>query len=115
MDTNTDYDIVITTRFDGYCFPTKTINISKIDKNKVYVSSMRLPEYMIPDNFLIVPPNIYIKWFDIYKNMKNIINNVKIEMKLNSLDEELLFRPEELLFSSFLLCGYNIQDIKYIL
>ena len=71
ISTKTNYDMVISTRFDGFKFP-KNININKYKKNKIYISSMHLPRYIIPDNFLIIPPEIYINWFDLYNNIKNI-------------------------------------------
>jgi len=112
-NTKTNYDIVITTRFDGYCFPNN-LDISNIQKNKIYASSFHIPRYIIPDNFLIIPPEIYINLFNIYKNIKNIINNKELETKMNNINEMLDFNMEELLLSNYLLCGYNLNNIEYI-
>lgn len=111
-NTNMNYDIVISTRFDGFCFP-KNINISNLQKNKIYISSMHKPRYIIPDNFLIIPPEIYIKWFNLYKNIKNIINNKKIESEMNAINEKFEFNMENILLSNYLFCGYNINNIEY--
>jgi len=112
-NTKTNYDMVITTRFDGYCFPNN-LDISNIQKNKIYASSFHIPRYIIPDNFLIIPPEIYIKLFNIYKNIKNIINNKELETKMNNINEILDINMEELLLSNYLLCGYNLNNIEYI-
>ena len=58
-NTKVNYDMVISTRFDGLGFPTN-INISKYTTNKIYASSIFRPRYIIPDNFLIIPPEIYL-------------------------------------------------------
>lgn len=108
-----NYDIVISTRFDGFCFPN-SLDISNIQKNKIYASSRHRPRYIIPDNFLIIPPEIYINWFNIYKNIKNVINNKKIESEMNNINEKLEINMEELLLSNYLLCGYDINNIEYI-
>ena len=112
-NTKTNYDIVISTRFDGFCFPNN-LEISNIQKNKIYTSSIYKPRYIIPDNFLIIPPDIYINWFNIYKNIKNVINNKEIETEMNNINEKLEFNMEELLLSNYLLCGYNLNNIEYI-
>lgn len=111
-DTKTNYDIVISTRFDGFDIP-KNLKISNIDKNKIYARSIHNPRYIIPDNFLIIPPEIYINWFDI--NIKNLINNDKIDLEMNHINEKLIFNMEEILLSNYLFCGYNLNNIEYIL
>jgi len=113
-DTKQNYDIVISTRFDGFCFPNK-IDISNIQKKNVYTTSIHKPRYIIPDNFLIIPPEIYINWFNMYKNIKNLLNNEKLELEMNNINEKLEFNMEEILLSNYLFCGYNLNNIKYIL
>ena len=113
-DTKQNYDIVISTRFDGFSFPNK-IDISNIQKKNVYASSIyrRRCRYIIPDNFLIIPPEIYINWFNMYKNITNLLNNEKLELEMNNINEKLQFNMEEILLSSYLFCGYNLNNIKY--
>lgn len=113
-NTKTNYDIVISTRFDGYCFPKK-IDLSKIDKTKIYTAAARLiPRYIIPDNFLIIPQEIYVNWFNLYKNINNVVNNEKIEVKTNYINQKFEFNMEEYLLSNYLLCNYDINSIEYI-
>jgi hypothetical protein len=114
IDTKTNYYMVISTRFDGFHFPDN-IKISNYSKNKIYASSMYRPRYIIPDNFLIIPPEIYINWFNLYKNISNIINNNEIEMKINNINEKLEFNMEEMLLSNYLFCGLEIDNIELIL
>jgi hypothetical protein len=112
-NTKTNYDIVISTRFDGHDFPNN-LEITNIQKNKIYASAMFKPRDAIPDNFLIIPPEIYINWFNIYKNIKNIINNKEIEREMNNINEGFEINMENLLLSNYLLCGYNLNNIEYI-
>ena len=112
--TKTHYDYVISTRFDGFNIP-KEVKLTNIQQPKIYTSSMYRPRYIIPDNFLIIPPEIYINWFNIYKNIKNIINNKDIELKMNNIKEKLNFNMEELLLSNYLFYGYDVNDIEYVL
>lgn len=111
--TKQNYDIVISTRFDGFGFPNK-LDISKIQKKYVYKNPLP-SRFIIPDNFLIIPPEIYINWFNMYKNIKNVVNNQKLELEMNNINEKLEFNPEEILLSNYLFCGYNINNIISIL
>jgi len=112
-NTKTKYDMVISTRFDGVGFP-KDFKISNIQKNKIYASSIHRPRHIIPDPFLIIPPEIYINWFNFYKNIKNIINNMEIEIKLNNINEKFIWNAEEIMLSNYLFYGYNVNNIEYI-
>ena len=112
INSNNNYDMVISTRFDGFNFPLN-LKLTNIEKNKIYASSLHKPRYIIPDNFLIITTNIYLNWFNLFKNIKNIINNKKIENKLKNINEKLLFNMEELLLSNYLYYDYNIKDILY--
>lgn len=111
--TKTNYDLVISTRFDGWDFPNK-LDISNIQKKYVYNMPIHKPRYLMADNFLICPPEIYIKWFNIYKNIKSLINNEKLELEMNNINENLEFNMEEILLANYLFCGYNPNNIKYI-
>lgn len=112
ISTKKKYDMVISTRFDGFCFPKK-LKIPEVKKTKIYVSSMHRPRYIIPDNFLIIPPEIYINWFNLYKNIKNIINNNKILMKMHNINESMIFNMEEIVLSNYFFCGYDINNIEF--
>ena len=111
--TKTEYDIVISTRFDGYGFPTK-FTIPNIEKNKIYVSSGTRPRYIILDYFLIIPPEIYIKFCNLYGNIKHIINNPELVIEMKNLNERMMFNAEEYLLASYLFCGYSVNDIEYV-
>ena len=111
-NTKTNYDVVISTRFDGLDFPNN-LEISNIQKNKLYASSMHKPRNILPDNFLIIPPDIYINWFNLYKNIKNIINNKELEIEMNNIGETIMINMEAHLLSNYLLNGYNLNNIEY--
>lgn len=112
-NTKTNYDIIISTRFDCLDFPTN-LKLLNIHKNKIYKLSIYKHRYIIPDNFLIIPPEIYINWFNMYKNIKNLINNDKIHLEMKHMNETLIFNMEEILLSNYLFCGYNVNNIEFI-
>lgn len=108
-----NYDMVISTRFDGFNFPKK-IKLNNIQKNKIYVSSLyHPPRFILPDNFLLIPIDIYLNWFNLYHNIKNIINNTDLENKMNNINETHAFNAEEILLSNYLYCGYSMNDIIF--
>ncbi len=98
---NVEYDMVISTRFDGFLFPIN-YSLNDVDKTKIYTSSIHCPRFIIPDSFLIIPIEIYLKWFDLYKNCKNIINNTEINKKINEIGEKLEINMEEYLLANYL-------------
>ena len=135
--TDAKYDLVISTRFDGYGFPNN-FKIPPIHKNKIYafrvgsstdslnVCHHRLPVYSIDpafvrfsryiliDYFLLIPPEIYVKFCNLYENIEHIINNNDINAKLNCLNERLIFNAEEYLLANYIFCGYNPYDIVFM-
>ena len=80
----------------------------------IYASKIHRPRFIIPDNFLIIPPEIYIIWFNMYKNITNIMNNDQIELQMNNINEKMLFNMEEILLSNYLFYGYDVNNINYI-
>jgi hypothetical protein len=95
---------VITTRFDGEGFP-KEFRIPEINKNKIYVSSSSRPRYIILDFFLVIPPEIYIQ---------HILDNEEIAVKMNSVNEKMMFNAEEYLLANYFFSGYSENNIEYI-
>lgn len=110
---NAEYDVVITTRFDGWDFPCD-LKIPTIEKKKLYLSSMHRPRYIIPDNFLIMSPDVYIHVCNLYENMKRIINNDEIDIKMKSVNEKMVFNSEDILLASFFLHGHEVNDLVYL-
>jgi len=110
---NTIYDAVITTRFDGWDFP-RDLKIPTIEKNKLYVSSIHRPRYVIPDNFLIMPPEVYTKFCNLHQNYKVIINSDEIEAKMKSVNENLVFNSEDILLASLFLSEHEVSDLVYV-
>lgn len=150
--TDAKYDLVISTRFDGYGFPNN-FKIPTIVKNKIYAfrfgsspdsptdrqnhrlpvysidpalrfqianrrlprsPSLPVPRYILIDFFLLIPPEIYVKFCNLYENIEHIINNNDINAKLNYLNERLIFNAEEYLLANYIFCGYNPYDIVFM-
>ena len=110
--TNTKYDLVISTRFDGYGFPVHW-TLPTIDKNKT-LYAFSSGRYIIIDYFLMFHPETYVKVCNLYENIKHIINNDDLDIKLKTLNETFAFNAEEYLLANYLFCGYNIDDIDYM-
>lgn len=111
--TNTKYDLVISTRFDGYGLPNNWTIPTILDKNKMYAFPFG-SRYMMVDYFLMFTPETYVKICNLYKNIAHIINNNDLGIKLNTLNECLAFNAEEYLFANYLYCGYSVDDIAYM-
>ena len=92
----------------------KGVKIPIIEKNKLYVSWMHRPRYIIPDNFLIMSADVYIQVCNLYENMKRIINNDEIDIKMKSVNEKMVFNGEDILLASFFLCGHEVDDLVYL-
>ena len=114
-NTETNYDIVIMTRFDWY----KKINLclNEIDKSKIYVSnrffSTKHPRRFLPDNFIVMPTNIYLILFKIYENLDKIIDNKEIDNLMKQNNECLEMNAEELIFAYYLYNYKNTENIVY--
>jgi hypothetical protein len=108
--TNNNYDMIVTSRFDF----TRPINFEfkNIDKTKVYVSDFHSPKQRIADNFIILPQNIYLKWFDIFNDVENIINNKEIELKMNEIGQRFVIGIEEIIMANYLKY-FNMNNIIY--
>lgn len=107
-----NYDMVIMTRFDLYN-NYKEFDFKNINKDVTYISNERKPRNILPDTFIVTPINCFLKWFDIYNNLKNIINNKELEKKMNDINEELIINSEELILSSYLL-NFDYNNIQFI-
>jgi hypothetical protein len=113
-DHGVSYDTVLSTRLDGLDFADK-LDFEGIDKDRIYTCSMRVPELIIPDNFLIIPPHIYVKWFNIYPNLRTMINDKTLEVVMENIKEPFIFGMEEVLLCNFFLCGYQLDMVKYVI
>jgi len=110
---HTVYDMVITMRLDW----SKNIqfNLNDINQEKTYVSSMfwkTQKRFIFPDNFVLSPLNVYLKWFNLFKNLDKIVNNNALTDKIKKLGENFIINPEELILVNYLLFN-DIKDIVF--
>jgi sulfur relay (sulfurtransferase) DsrF/TusC family protein len=73
---------------------------------------MHKPRKIFPDNFIIMPQQICIKWFDIYDKLELIMND-EIIKKVKLYNETLIINSEELIFAKYLLEFNNLDNIYY--
>lgn len=109
--TNIKYDVVIICRFDF----KKNISFVFDDyiNNKIYVSDLHHPRKITPDNFIISPYNIFVKWFDLYDNLENLLNNHNIYLKMQENGEKLIINPEELIMANYIYHFGEMKNIEY--
>lgn len=106
--THIKYDYVITTRFD-YCHPIH-IDLSKIDTQKTYVSSMHVPRHILPDRFMMFPVEIYKS---VFSNMYDTFDNAEINTRMVQHGELLEINPENVILAKFLqVCG-STQSVVF--
>jgi hypothetical protein len=112
LDTNSKYDFIIMCRFDYH--KNNDILLNELDITKVYVSGANYPRKIIHDNFLIIPTDIFIKWFNIYENLHNILNNNDLLNIIKEFNENIAINAEELIFANYLFHYKNLENIKYV-
>ena len=109
---NIEYDMVIMCRYDI----KNSINliIENFDKTITYAAgSVFNNKYTIPDNFIIIPTSIFLKWFKLFENLVFIMNNEDVCKKLNSVDNNLCLVSEALLLANYFY-NYDQLNVKYI-
>ena len=89
------------------------INFYEINNSKVYIDVMHKPRKIFPDNFIIMPQEVCIKWFDIYDKINEIIENKELDKLVRSYNETVGINAEELLFSKYLLEFKNLDNILF--
>jgi hypothetical protein len=108
---NVHYDFVLTLRFDLSIMPN--IQFNELNKSNVYISNLHCPRKIMPDNCIIAPTDIYLKWFNIYEMLKDIIDNINLFEKIKSLNEDLDINPEELILAKYIYHYQNTDNILY--
>jgi len=105
------YDLVMTLRFDITSMPE--INFNEIDISKTYVSDVHCPRKTIPDNCIITPTQVYLKWFNIYDSLHDILDNKELAENVTTLGENININAEELIFAKYIFHYKNTDNIRY--
>jgi hypothetical protein len=103
-----NYDYVIMTRFDLDFSPD--IRLTDLDPSKVYVSAAHCPRKILPDNFILAPKEIILKWFS---EIPSILNDERLSEKIRGFGERLEINPEELLFAQYVFHYGDLDRIVY--
>jgi hypothetical protein len=109
--TNKVYDFVVTLRVDIRVMPE--IQLNTLNKTNVYVSNVCFPRKIIPDNCIIAPTKIFLKWFTIYDMLPYILNNKQLQNNVTNLNENLEINAEELIFAKYILHYQNTNNILF--
>jgi hypothetical protein len=111
MNNTVYYEFVLTLRFDIGELPK--IQVNELNKTKVYISNIHYPRKITPDNCIIAPTNIYLKWFNIFDRLSDIFNNAELSQALTNLNETLIISPEEIILAKYILHYKNTNDISF--
>ena len=111
LKNNVHYDTVMMCRFDYGS--NITINLQNFDLSKVIVSSYHSPRKIIPDGCLIMPPHIFLDWFNIFENLHAILNNAELQVIINKYNEHYVISQEEIIFAKYLFHNKTVDNIVY--
>jgi len=103
---NRNYDLIISSRFD--IKKPIDIDLTYLDKSKLYVADFRLPSYIIPDNILVMNQDMYFKLF---VSLHNFINSEIVEKRMKKYGLTYNLGMEELVCAAFL---YNYKIFKNV-
>ena len=106
---NIKYEYVITTRFD-FLMPI-TIKLNILQKNKLYMSHLKLPCKLIADNLIICDVNMFFNVFNIFNNLKNIVDNTELREFIKGINENFRYNIEEIITLNFLYYYKNLDAI----
>jgi hypothetical protein len=108
--TNTKYDFVFYNRFDPFSLPS--LKIKNLHKSKVHASNYHLPRKIFDSSSMIIPQDIYIKWFNIYDELEKITNDNMINEYYKITGEKFRLNDEELVTSKYLYEFKNFDNIS---
>jgi len=111
QNTGATYDFVIMTRFDMNTLPN--INLHSFDLSKTYVSNCHLPRKLTAEAFIVTPLPVFLKWFNIWRELNVILNDQNLVETVKSFNETLYINSEELVFAIYLLHYKNVDNIDY--
>jgi hypothetical protein len=111
LDNNVTYDSVIMCRFD---INTKIhLKLSEVDLSYIYACNTYCPRVIIPDSILLMPHDVFIKWFNMYNDLSKIINNLELNDKVNSYNEPMFINHESLIFANYIYLYKNMDKVKF--
>jgi hypothetical protein len=109
--TQTKYDMVISARFDF--IKDIPIIIRPEFINKVVMIDHYYPRYILNGTFMMLPPEVYLTWMNMYCNLKYILDNKKIEMVMKKIGENLLMVTESIYTASYIMLYRNLNNVVY--
>ena len=107
--TNTKYDFVILTRFDIHNIPN--LKLEDLDDTKVNLSN-NYGGIIFNPALMIMPQEVFIKWFDIFDKLKEFINDSNINEYFNSNDAKFYLNDEELIAAKYLYTFKTMDNIS---
>ena len=99
-DRGHEYDWIVMSRFD-FLNPIR-VDLRKLEKDKVYVPSFRLPQALFSDTFVICSPSLFFPLFNAYADLGNMMNDQVLHQKMELYGEKAVLVTENILFGSFL-------------
>jgi hypothetical protein len=104
---DTNYDIVISSRYDLH--KEITLDLNTLDNTKIYSSNIHSPLKVLVDHLYIMPMTIFFDILSIYKILHNIIDSSSMEEIFKKNNIGLGYVPESLMTAS--LHYFNYIDL----
>ena len=108
--TNTKYDFVIFSRFDIQRMPD--LKLADLDCSKVNISNNYKPRILFNPALIILPQDIFIKWFDVFDKLKEFNNDNNINEYLKTNGEFFSLNDEELLIAKYIYTFKTIENLS---
>jgi len=109
--THITYSTVIFTRFDYNC--EIPINLTSLDLSYLYCANIEPSRSYFPDNFLIIPQEIFLKLFDIFDSLHELFNDPELDRIIPLFKEYYIINAEDIIFAKYIVCFKNLDRIKH--
>ena len=110
-ETQVNYSTIILSRFDyNSAIP---INLSSIDLSYLYCANITPSRSFLPDNFLIIPQDIFLKLFDIFDSLRELFNDPELDRIIPLFNEYYIINPEDIIFAKYIASFKNLDRIKH--
>lgn len=107
--TGTEYDLVITSRFDQLL--EADIDLTTLDRTKMYTSYISRPRMYITGHFQISNVEVYLNTFNVFNNLPNIKDNKSLLEYMKRCGLIPCVNGEELLTTNYIYYYNNFDNV----
>jgi len=88
------------------------VKLADLDCSKVNISNNHKPRILFNPALIILPQDIFIKWFDVFDKLKEFINDNNINEYLKTNGEFFSLNDEELLIAKYIYTFKTIENLS---